>query len=185
MDADTVALYYFVLPVYRLVTLCCGWCCWYHFKNSNDEDKMLNLCLAVTGLNLLCLYRVISYHSNPARNNGILPGLNMLEIMLDAMINVFQTFVFSATIVSESAFLSYTGRIGCINLANYYFVCCCEVGSVLQIVCFCRNIFGYDGDMRQDQCSKIWSFVGLCMSFPGFIAFLPFFDQKYQFCQGM
>ena len=170
MDAETYQFFYFVLIVYRLVDLCCDWYCFANFKNYDDEGKMLVSCLVGTGLSVRYFRRaILNYRELPSHpfqdiggittRNIILPELNFN--ILEAIINIFQTFIgFKMS------------RTSCINLMIYRFERCCVCGSMLQFICFFKNLCGYGGETEQNVCNRIFSgVVSVVMLLFGFAGF--------------
>ena len=174
MDEETVHGCYFVLAVYRIIDLCCDWYCWSHFKNPRNEGIMLATCVFGTLFNVRYLYRtMLTYRNLQSQDIGrinsastILPELNFH--LIEVIVNVLQTAL--AGIILSS-------RKYCVDSMNYRFACCCCCGSILQLLCFSKNLCGYHGREIQHYYNIIMDFLGLLASFLGVFAYLSFADK--------
>ena len=152
----------YLLIVYRILDIVCDCYCWYHFEESNQGTIMILTCLFGTMFNLLFLYRLFNIlrkvqppdigKINVSR--VLLPGHNFS--VLEGVMNLSQSFLGGQNIFSNSV------ARNCLDSMNFKFVCCCCWGSVMQFVCFAKNLYaGFHGKSEDEQ---VVNLVGLLLS---------------------
>lgn len=181
MDSKTVFRCYYMLTVYRILDIVCDLCCCYHLENSSDkETQMLFACIFSTGFNLWYLYRAkLTCHKLLPQDIGRIDSRRI--ILPELHFNMFEPMInFLQSVVDKE--ITPQREVGCVNSMYFDFACFCCFGSVLQILCFLKNVCGYHGETKQNECNKIMNIVGLAASFVSLCAFLPFFEKELRFC---
>lgn len=175
MNEEDVRSCYFVLTIYRVIDLCCDWYCYSHFKHPDQESTMLAMCVLGTVFSIYYLCRAMYITCGNGRIS--LPELNFNVI--EVIVNVIQTAL-------GSDIMSSNMKKGCSDSMNFRFACCCCCGSVLQLLCFFKNLCGGHGKKKQSDFDKIVNVIGLGGSLisanVGFLSIYDTFGKVLRSC---